>query len=48
MANNLIGCWGLPTANQIIRHSNPIFSTIVKGRSEFSDLLELIEVPLGC
>ena len=26
MANNLIGCWGSPAANQIIRHSNPIFS----------------------
>ena len=26
MAKNLIGCWGSPAANQILRHSNPIFS----------------------
>ena len=27
MVKNLIGCWGSPAANQILRHSNPIFST---------------------
>ena len=25
MAKNLIGCWGSPAANQILRHSNPLF-----------------------
>ena len=28
MVKNLIGCWGSPAANQILRHSNPIFSNV--------------------
>ena len=28
MANNLIGCWESPAANQIIRHSNPLFGQL--------------------
>ena len=28
MANNLIGCWESPAANQIIRCSNPLFGQL--------------------
>ena len=28
MAKNLIGCWGSPAANQILRHSNPLFGQL--------------------
>ena len=28
MANNLIGCWGSPAANQIICRSNPLFGQL--------------------
>ena len=28
MANNLIGCWESPAANQIIHHSNPLFGQL--------------------